>query len=189
MSVDERHEAAVAQALEIAARNPLPLTARSLTVAENRALQRRELGCLFDGGAMLLLIAPFTLLLSGDPAFAWRVAPWCLGAAPLVWAIGWLLKWRAGRGYTDPRIAVEAGEDGLTVWHNDAIPMRYDYAELIVEVRPGAFERNPFLAIVLALPEGAIALDNSHFKRGRTTGAAILARVQAAGGAVRPAED
>jgi hypothetical protein len=187
MSVGERHEQAVKQALEIAARNPLPLAARSLTAAENRALQRKELGCLFDGGALLLLIAPFTLLLSGDPAFAWRVAPWCLGAAPVVWAIGWLLKWRAGRGYVDPRIVVEAGEDGLTIRRGGAAE-RLEYGALAVAVRPGAFERNPFEAIVLELAGGPIELDNSRFKRGRTTGAAILARAQAAGGAVRPVE-
>lgn len=189
MSVEERHQAAVAQALEIAARNPLPLTARSLTAAENRALQRRELGCLFDGGATLLVIAPFTLLLSGDPAFAWAVAPWCLGAAPLVWALGWLLKWRAGRGYADPRIEIEASDEALTVRRGGAPTERIDYAAASVTVRPGAFDRNPFLAIVLDTPGGPVALDNSHFKRGRTTGAAILARMQAAGGAVRPAED
>ena len=111
----ERHEAAIAQAMEIAARNPLPLTARSLTPGENRIAQRKEVGCLFDGGAMLLLLLPFMLLLSGDPAIAWRVAPWCLGAAPLVWGIGWLLKRRAGKGYVDPRLVLEAGEDALTV--------------------------------------------------------------------------
>lgn len=188
MSVEERHEEAVKQALEIAARNPPPLTARSLTAAENRIAQRKELGCLFDGGAMLLLIAPVTLLLSGDPDFAWAVAPWCWAAAPVVWVIGWLLKWRAGRGYADPRIEVEAAADGLTV-RRDGTEERLAYGALAVAVRPGAFDRNPFLGLVLELPDGPIALDNAHFRRGRTTGAAILARVQAAGGAVRPAED
>lgn len=189
MSARERHEQAVAQAIEIAARNPLPLAARSLTAAENRAMQRRELGCLFDGGAMLLLIAPFALLFSGDPAFAWRALPWCLGAAALVWTLGRLLKWQAGRGYADPGIAVAAAAEGLTVRRGDAAPERLDYAALAVAVRPGGFERNPFLGLVLELPDGPIALDNGHFKRGRTTGAAILAQVNAAGGAVRPAAD
>ncbi|MGQ0660089.1 hypothetical protein [Sphingosinicella sp.] len=183
----QRHEAAVKQAIAIAARNPLPLVARSLTAAENRAAQRKEIGCLFDGGAMLLVIAPFTLLLSGDPDFAWRVAPWCLGAAPLVWAIGWLLKWRAGRGYVDPGIEIEAAADGLTIRRGQDVE-RLDYGALSLAVRPGAFERNPFLSVVLDLPAGPIELDNSHFRRGRTTGAAILAKVQAAGGAARPAE-
>ncbi len=188
MSEAERHEKAVAQAIEIAGRNPLPLTARSLTAAENRALQRKEIGCLFDGGAMLLALMPLMLLLSGDPAFAWRVAPWCLGAAPVVWAIGWLLKWRAGRGYVDPRIELEASEDGLTI-RRGGVAERLDYAGLSIAVRAGAFERNPFEAIVLDAPSGPITLDNGHFKRGRTTGAAILARVRAAGGRVHPVED
>lgn len=189
-SEQERHEAAVKQAMEIAGRHPLPLHARSLTAAENRALQRKELGCLFDGGAMLLVIAPFSLLLSGDPGIAWRVAPWCLGAAPIVWGIGWLLKRRAGRGYVDPRIEVEATEEGVIVFHGDDTSLRHDYASLSVAVVPGPFERNPFLNILLELPGGeAIALDNSHYKNGRTTGAAILARVKAAGGRVRPAEE
>ena len=188
MSERERHEKAVAQALEIAARNPLPLVARSLTAAENMAMQRRELGCVFDGAAMLLLLLPLLLLLSGDPAIVWRVAPWCVGAAPLVWGLGWLLKWRAGRGYVDPRIELEAGEDGIVVWHGDEISLPHAYAGLNVAVRPGAFERNPFLGLVLERPGGSIMLDNAHFKRGRTTGAAILARVKAAGGTVRPAE-
>jgi hypothetical protein len=189
MSERERYEAAVAQAIEIAARNPLPLTARSLTAAENGAMQRRELGCLFDGGARLLLLLPLLLLLSGDPAIVWRAAPWCVGAAPLVWGLGRLLKWRAGRHYVDPRIKLEAGADGLTVWHGEQIPLPCDYADLSVAVRPGAFDRNPFLGLVLELPEGPILLDNHHYKNGRTTGAAILVRVQAAGGSVRPAQD
>ena len=189
MSEADRHEAAVRQALEIAARNPLPLTARSFTAAENGAAQRKEMGCLFDGAAGLLLLLPFLLLLSGDPAIAWRVAPWCIGAAPLVWGIGWLLKRRAGRGYVDPRLELEATEEGLIVWHADETSLRHDYADLAVQVRPGAFDRNPFLAIVLELPSGPVALDNSHYKRGRTTGAAILAQVKAAGGRVTPAED
>jgi hypothetical protein len=188
MSDADRHQKAVAQAIEIAGRNPLPLTARSLTAAENRTLQRKELGCLFDGGAMLLALLPLLLFLSGDPGFAWRVAPWCLGAAPLVWAIGWLLKWRAGRGYVDPRIEVEAAADGLTIRRGGAAE-RLDYGALSIAVRPGAFDRNPFEAIVLDLPGGPIELDNSHFKRGRTTGAAILAKAQAAGGRISPAED
>jgi hypothetical protein len=189
MSEADRHEAAVAQALEIAARNPLPLRARSLTAAENGAAQRKEVGCLFDGAAGLLALLPVLLLLSGDPAIAWRVAPWCIGAAPLVWAIGWLLKRRAGRGYVDPRLELEASEEGLIVRHSDETSLRLAYAALTVRVRPGAFERNPFLAILLELPSGPIPLDNSHYKSGRTTGAAILARVQAAGGRIEPAED
>lgn len=185
----ERHDAAIAQALEIAARNKLPLTARSLTPGENRIEQRREVGCLFDGGAMLLALMPFMLLLSGDLEFAWRVAPWCLGAAPLVWAIGWLLKRRAGRGYVDPKLVLEAGEDGLIVRQGDGTLLRHDYGALSAQVRPGAFERNPFLGIVLELPSDALPLDNAHYKSGRTTGAAILAKVRAAGGRVRPIED
>lgn len=189
MSDRERHEAAVKQAIEIAGRHPLPLHARSLTARENRAMQRKELGCLFDGGALLLAALPFSLLLSGDPGIAWRVAPWCLAAAPIVWGIGWLLKWRAGRGYVDPRIEVEATEEGVVVFHGDETSLRHDYATLSVAVVPGPFERNPFLNVVLELPSGPIALDNGHYRRGRTTGAAILARVKAAGGEVRPAED
>lgn len=189
MSELERHEAAVAQALEIAARNPLPLCARSLTAAENGAAQRKEVGCLFDGGAGLLALLPFLLLLSGDPAIAWRAAPWCIGAAPLVWAIGWLLKRRAGRGYVDPRLELEASEEGLTVRRADGTSVAYEYAALSAQVRPGAFERNPFLGIVLKTASEAIPLDNAHYRSGRTTGAAILAKVQAAGGQVTPAED
>lgn len=189
MSEAERHEAAVKQAIEIAGRHKLPLHARSLTARENRALQRKELGCLFDGGALLLVALPFSLLLSGDPGIAWRVAPWCLGAAAIVWATGKLLKWRAGRGYVDPRIEVEATEEGVVVFHGDETSLRYDYGAIGVAVVPGPFERNPFLHIVLELPSGPIALDNGHYRRGRTTGAAILARVKAAGGRVRPAEE
>lgn len=189
MSVEQRHQAALAQATEIAARNPLPISARSLTAAENGAMQRKEVGCLFDGGAMLLALLPVMLLLSGDPAIVWRMAPWCLGAAPLVWAIGWLLKRRAGRGYVDPRLELEAAVDGLTVRRGDGMSLALDYAALSVAVRPGAFDRNPFLAIVLELSSGSIALDNAHFRRGRTTGAAILAQVKAAGGRIHPLED
>ena len=189
MSEAERHEAAVKQAIEIAGRHPLPLHARSLTARENRAMAVREVGCLFDGGALLLFVLPFSLLLSGDWDFARSVAPWCLGAAPIVWGIGWLLKRRAGRGYVDPRIEVEATEEGVVVFHGDETSLRHDYAALSVAVVPGAFERNPFLNIVLELPSGPIVLDNGHYRRGRTTGAAILARVKAAGGEVRPAED
>ena len=190
MSEAERHEAAVRQAIEIAGRHPLPLAARSLTAAENRKLQRKELGCLFDGGAFLLAVLPFSLLLSGDPGIAWRIAPWCLGAAPIVWGIGWLLKRRAGKGYVDPRIELEATEEGLIVFHGDGTSLRHDYAALSLQVRPGAFERAEFLGIVLELPGGeALSLDNSHYRFGRTAGAAILARVKAAGGRVRPIED
>lgn len=189
MSAAERHEAAVRQAIEIAGRHRLPLAARSLTARENRALQRKEVGCLFDGGALLLVVAPFSLLLSGDPGIAWRVAPWCLGAAPIVWGIGWALKRRAGRGYVDPRIEVEATEDGVIVFHGDETSLRYDYGAIGVAVVPGPFERNPFLHAVLELPSGPIPLDNGHYRHGRTTGAAILARVKAAGGRVRPIED
>lgn len=189
MSAQERHERAVAQAIEIAGRHELPLSARSLTAGENRKLQRGEIGCLFDGAAMLLALTPFVLLLSGDPAFAWRVGPWCLGAAPLVWAIGWLLKRRAGRGYVDPLIVIEAREDGLGIGRGGGVPERVDYGALAIRVRPGAFEDNPFLSIVLDLPDGAIELDNGHFKFGRTTGAAILARAQAAGARIAPFED
>ena len=125
------------------------------------------------------------LFMSGDPAFAWRVAPWCIGAAPLVWAIGWLLKWRAGRGYVDPRIEVEADEDGLTIRRGGAAE-RLDYGALSLRGAAGRVRSQPVRGVVLELAGGPIALDNGRFKRGRTTGAAILARAQAAGGRVRP---
>lgn len=195
MSELERHEKAVAQALEIAGRHKLPQRARSLTARENRAMAVKEVGCLFDGGAFLLLVLPFSLLLSGEPGFAWRVAPWCWVAAPIVWGIGWALKRRAGRGYVDPRIEIEASADGVTVWQGDGTSLRHDYAALGVAVVPGAFQRNPFEAAVLELPAPstgsgqALTLDNGRFRNGRTTGAAILARVKAAGGRVRPAEE
>ena len=190
MSEQERHDKAVAQAIEIAGRHPLPLTTRSLTAAENRKLQRKELGCLFDGGAMLLALAPFMLLLSGDPAFAWPRR--ALVPRPRRRSSGRSAGCSSGGpagAMSIPRIEIEAGEDGVDDPARRRPAERLDYGALVVAVRPGAFEREPFLSIVLELPDGPIELDNGHYRFGRTTGAAILARVQAAGGRVRPAED
>lgn len=169
---DPSAQAALRQAVEIAGRNPLPVMARSLTKPEHIRAERSAWSLLLGVPALLLFLFPFYALLDGD-----------VGLALALWAAAWWLKWRAGRDYADPRIAVEATDEGLAF----RAPGRFeqlawaDAAERITEVkRRGDY----FDGLALDSPIGPLALDNAHFKKGRTTAAAVYGKCVAAGAGV-----
>src|SRR5687767_6997544 len=121
----EREEGLIRQALWIAGRNKLPVTARSLTQKEYAAAMRREWGCVLRGGALLVIFLPFGFAFGGNPDprvddrfgidFAIAIAPYAFGLAVLLFLTSFVAKWRAGKGYADPGIAIEVWDGGVTL--------------------------------------------------------------------------
>ena len=191
----ERDAALLRQALWIAGRHKLPLSARSFTHKEYTASMRRQWGCVLNGAALVLVFLPFSFAFGGDEdvssddTFGWDaaiwIAPYAFGLALLVWLASFVVKWRAGKGYADPGIKVEVWDEGVTVTspgHRHTLA----FADLKPELCNVGLGGAKFLGIVLASPTGPLALDDLAFKGGRTAAAAIVGRCVAAGALAAP---
>jgi hypothetical protein len=180
----ERADAqALQQALDLAAKHPLPLTARGLTAEEIAAIDRRAypviLGLYGVGAAGILLFAWFGTEGAGVFPIAAVVALALL--APL-----WLFaRFKAGRrkGYRDPLVSVTASADGVTIrsagrgaslGYGDIVPGEYILLS-------GAKSRVLFLGVALDGPFGPVRLENMAFAAGTITAAAIVAQRHALG--------
>lgn len=186
----ERDAALLRQALWIAGRHKLPLTARSFTRKEHVAAMRREWGCVLNGAALLLVFLPFSFAFGGDEdvrsddTFGWDVAiwiaPYAFGLALLLWLASLVMKWRAGKGYADPGIEVEVWDEGATIT-GPGQRHTLAFADMAPELRTVGLGSAKFLGIVLASPIGPLALDDLGFKGGRAAAAAIVRQCVAAG--------
>jgi hypothetical protein len=171
----------IRQALKLAARLDLPLTARSLTAAEMAAIDRRNWGCLLAPLGALGLWLALALIL--DPpqraSDALVVAALLLSLPVLAWlATRW--RFRKPSDYVDPNIVVEVASDGITIAVDGRLK-RLDFAEAaarfgyVLRRRGGAFS-----GVVLDLPGRPIALDGNML-RGLDAAAALVGGFVAAG--------
>jgi hypothetical protein len=182
----ERADAqALEQALNLAAKNPLPLIARSLTAEEVAAIDRRIYPIVFGlygvGVVGILLFAWFGTE-QGDGA-VFSIA--AIVALVLLIPLGLFARFKAGRrkDYRDPMASIEASLDGVTI-RSAGRTGRLDYREVVVAgfiLLAGAKSRVLFLGVTLEGPFGPVRLENMAYKDGMITAAAIVAQRNAFG--------
>ncbi|MGQ0590133.1 MAG: hypothetical protein ACT4N8_11490 [Sphingosinicella sp.] len=167
------------RALGVEAGNvPLPVTARSLTRAEMRARERR--GLLWLGGAYLLFgavcLAVIQLAETSPTVVRWLPAGFAVTGLGLV-LYAWL-RLRRHRVYEDPGLAVEVGEDAVTIsGPSESVVQPYD--EVVVSRLVTRSPRNSvyFEGIVLETKLGPVALGDPGFAGGNAAAGAILRRL------------
>ncbi|HSI17123.1 MAG TPA: hypothetical protein VK980_05095 [Sphingomonas sp.] len=189
MTYRERADAlALEQALNLAAKNPLPLTARSLTAEEVAAIDRRIYPIIFGlygvGAVGILLFAWFGTE-AGDGA-VFPIA--AIVALMLLIPLGLFARFKAGRrkDYRDPLVSIEASLDGVTI-RSAGRTATLGYREVVVAgfiLLPGAKSRVLFLGVTLEGPFGPLRLENMAYRDGTITAAAIVAQREALGLAV-----
>jgi hypothetical protein len=166
------------QALEIGARQVLPVSARSHTNAEFLSKN--------GGGRMGLFIAVALII----PAVLWwlldefedlelvlTIAPYALAAVAVLGLI--LYFWpRRQIAYRNPWIDLEVGVDSFKV-RDSAGEHVLDYSGMAFRLKRGP--TGAFDGIALKSPLGILTLDNSRFKYGRIASAAIVKKCDDAG--------
>lgn len=170
-----RRRAALAQALEMAARNAKPQTARSLTPKEKRKRDPALWATTLELAGFIAGIAPFYLFFDGEWDLAIWLLPWGLAGGAALFVAGWLLKKRAALGYVDPCLTVQAAERGIVV----ANPVQrhelpWETAEIAL-LGGEAGQRPAFRGIALASPLGPVTLEDTQFSRGRIAAVQIVA--------------
>ncbi|MDB5710752.1 MAG: hypothetical protein JWL96_2822 [Sphingomonas bacterium] len=186
MNYRERADAqALEQALNLAPKNPLPLTARSLTAEEVAAIDRRIYPIVFGlygvGAVGILLFAWFGTE-QGDGA-VFPIA--AIVALVLLVPLGLFARFKAGRrkDYRDPLASIEASADGVTI-RSAGRTARLDYRDVVVGefiLLAGAKSRVLFLGVALDGPFGPLRLENMAYQSGTITAAAIVAQRHALG--------
>ena len=157
---------------------PLPVSARSLTRAELRARERRQL--LWLAGAYLLFgavcLAVIQLAETSPSVVRWLPAGFAIAGLGLL-AYAWLrLRWHGA--YEDPGLAVEVGEDAVTLTrHGESATQPYE--EIVVSRVVTRSPRNSvyFEGIVLETKLGPVALGDPGFAGGNVAAGAILRRL------------
>ena len=182
---------ALHQALDIAAKQTLPLTARSLTAAEVAAVDRGMMPIALGFFLFFVVAILVMLLLDSNPGNLETIA--YVVPFSLVLGLGlWLFlrsRARRRRDYRDPQIVVEVGKDSLTLRAPGRVSaLSYDSADFAFHA-PVAQNRSFFLGIVLESELDPLRLDDLWFKPGKTAAAAIVKRCDDAGmfpGATKP---
>ena len=176
---------ALEQALRLAAKHPLPLTARSLTAEEIAAIDHRIYPIVFGlygVGAVAILLYAWFGTEQGDGA-VFPIA--AIVALVLVLPLWLFARFKAGRrkDYRDPLASIEASADGVTI-RSAGRTARLGYGEVVMNgfvLLPGAKSRVLFLGVALDGPFGPVRLENMAYKDGTITAAAIVAQRQALG--------
>ncbi len=173
------------QAISLARRRPLPITARRMTPQEiattDRLFYPAILG-VYAIGALGLL----TALWFGGDRDSMPMLP-IVAIVLILFVPLWLFaRWKAGRrqDYRDPGINVDVGEDEIAIRHpGSTIHIRYADAVIpgfIVQgaalARGARTRRVLFLGITLNTPIGPLAIENRNYKLGTRTAAAIVKR-------------
>ena len=181
---------ALEQALSLAGKHPLPLTARSLTAEEIATIDHRIYPILFGiygfGVAVILLFAWF-----GTEERDGAVFPVAAIFALVLLIPLWLFaRFKAGRrkDYRDPMESVAASAEGITI-RSAGRAAKPDYRDVVVSgfvLLPGAKSRVLFLGVALDGPFGPLRLENMAYKDGTITAAAIVSQRHALGLAVPP---
>ncbi len=154
---------------------PLPVTARSLTQAEKRAPALREIGWLVAVYALfgLACFAVIRLATTNPRVVDWLPLIAALAGIALI-AVAWRKLSRHG-GYRDPGIAVEVGEEAVTVRTaegDETIP----HGQIVVT---RVLTRNPrnsvyFDGIELETANGRLQIGDEGFAGGNIAAGAIL---------------
>lgn len=182
---DRADAQALEQALNLAAKNPLPLTATSLTAEEVAAIDHRVYPIVFGlygvGVGGILLFAWFGTEQGNGAVFPIAAAVALALLVPL-----WLFaRFKAGRrkDYRDPVAAIEASADGVTI-RSAGHTARLGYSEVVVDgfvLLPGMKSWVLFLGVTLEGPFGPVRLENMAYRSGAITAAAIVAQRHALG--------
>lgn len=181
---DSADKQALEQALNLAAKHPLPLTARSLSAEEIAAIDQRIYPIVFGlycvGAVGILLLARFG---ADEEAGLFPIA--AIVALALLVPLGLFARFKAGRrkDYRDPLQSVEASADGVTI-RNAGRTARIAYGDVALAdiiLLGGAKSRVLFLGVALDGPFGPVRLENMEYKNGTITAAAIVAQRHALG--------
>ena len=169
---------------------PLPVSARSLTRAEMRARDWRQIRWLVPAYLLLIVAAGATVTLADT-------VPGRVRALPILFAVGavalGLLAWlrlRRHGDYQDPLIAVDVAEDSVTLQSGgDTVVKAYDALNVVRVVTRAPRQSLYFDGVVLDTELGRIVLGDPAFVGGNVAAGAILRRFDALGLSVgRPAQ-
>lgn len=180
----------IRQALRIAAGVELPVTARSLTIAEMGAVERRQWGCLLAPAFVIGLWLAAALVFDppqrqGD---AIVIAALLLALPVLLWAATHR-RFRKPSDYVDPGLVVEVSGDGVTVAVSGGLH-RLDFAQAAARFSYFLRRRgNGFNGLVLSLPGRPVAIGGPDMLHGLQAAAALVAGLVAAGVWADPAVD
>lgn len=178
-------EQARQQAISLARRRPLPITARSMTPQEIAAIDRlfypAIVGVYAVGATGLLAAAWF-----GGDRDSLPMLPIVAFVLILLVPLWLFARSKAGRrrDYRDPGINVDVGEDEIAIRHPGST-IHIAYADAVIPgfivqaagLAKGARERRVlFLGITLNTPLGPLAIENRTYKLGTRTAAAIIKR-------------
>lgn len=175
---------ALEQALDLAAKHPLPLTARSLTAQEIAAIDHRIYPIIFGlygvGAVGILLVAWFGAEGKVD---LFPIA--AVVALVLLVPLGLFARFKAGRrkDYRDPLVSIAADGEGITI-RSAGREARLAYRDIALSgfvLLPGAKSRVLFLGVALDGPFGPLRLENLAYRDGTITAAAIVAQRHALG--------
>jgi hypothetical protein len=181
---DSADAQALEQAVNLAAKNPLPLTARSLSAEEIAAIDHRIYPIVFGiyavGAIGILLFARF-----GTEGEAGLFPIAAIVALVLLVPLWLFARFKAERrkAYRDPLQSVEASVDGVTI-RDAGRTARIAYGEVAVAeviLLSGAKSRVLFLGVALDGPFGPVRLENMAYKHGTLAAAAIVAQRHALG--------
>ncbi len=170
---------AVGQADRLGAALALPIEARSLTEEELSRRQRRLIGWMAIGIAMI------TIALVAAVAGELRAAPLkllaILGPIALLLGLPLLLAMRwhkaQARAYRDPGIRIRVDEDGIIVASAEA-SHAIGWARMQARILSFAGRRGVrFVGVTVESPLGPIRLDNDIYANGRDAAAAIVHRL------------
>lgn len=166
-------KAAVEAALKLAGRQALPVSARSLTRGELLDKHRSVIGLASLGLLVFFLFALFLVAGEGR-ALASAVTMIALVAAAAMFVAG---RARMGRhaGYRDPRIRIEARDDGVEYSGPDGV-RRIGWSEIEAKVNYAVGENRHvmFTGLTLASPFGPITLEDGWYANGQALAAEIV---------------
>jgi hypothetical protein len=166
---------------------PLPVSARSLSRAEMRLRDWREIRWLVPAYLLLIAAAGATVALADTipDRVRWLPALFVAGAVGLA-LIAWL-KLRRSRSYEDPMIAVDVADDAVTLRSgNDTVVKSYDALNVVRVVTRAPRKSLYFDGVVLDTELGRIVLGDPAFADGNVAAGAILRRFDALGLTVGP---
>jgi hypothetical protein len=167
---------------------PLPVSARSLTRAEVRARDWREIRWLVPAYLFLLLAALATVALADTIPGRVRWLPLLFAAGAVALAVFAWTRMRRRWRYEDPKIAVDVAEDSLTLTSaGDTVVKSYDDLNVVRIVTVAPRKSLYFAGVVLDTELGRIVLGDPAFAGGNAAAGAILRRFEALGRQIGPA--
>jgi len=166
---------------------PLPVSARSLTRAEIRARDWREIRWIVPAYLLLIAAAVATVALADTIPARVRWLPLLFVALALALGVFAWLRMRRRWNYQDPMIAVDVAEDSVTLRSGtETVVKPYEALNVVRVVTRAPRKSLYFDGVVLDTELGRIVVGDPDFADGNVAAGAILRRFDALGLTVGP---